>query len=165
MRGGVVVVGVGVHVPLRGLVGSLSTARTRGDPMNRDSVQGHIQGTREQTQDRVFITTEVDEREDVARTQDEGNDGTDQGTLGNLTELHLGGTLKDRGGGHQGANEEHGQPARDEDVVEDESDGGQGFQTDITFILFVQDRDVVEDHEDQNHGVRGQQQNIDLVQL
>ena len=155
--------GVGVHVPLGGLLGRVRTTGTGGDPMDRHGIQGHVEGAGEQTEDRVFKTTEVDEGKDVAGTQDQGNDGTDQGTLGHLTELHLGGTLENGGGGHQGADEENGQPARDEDIVQDENDRGQGLQTNVALVLIVQDGDAVEDHQDQDHGVGGQEYNVDLV--
>lgn len=149
-----------------GLVSRSIVARTaRGDPVNRAGVQGHIQCAREKAEDRVLITTVVDEGEDVAGTEDKGNNGTDEGTTGNLTELALAGSLEDGGGAHKWADEEDGQPARDEDIVENQDDRGEGFETNEALVVLVQDSDVIQDHEDQDDGVGRQQQDVEAVQL
>lgn len=72
--GGVHLVSVLVGDTTAGLVGRSTVASTtRGDPVDRAGVQGHVQRAREKAEDRVLVTTEVDEGEDVAGTEDKGN--------------------------------------------------------------------------------------------
>ena len=63
--------------------------------------------------------------------------------------------MEDGGCGHQWADEEDCQPGGDEDVVEDEGDGCEGFETDEALVVNVEDCDAIEDHEDQDDGVGG----------
>lgn len=164
--GGVHLVSVLVGDTTAGLVGRSTVASTaRGDPVDRAGVQGHVQRAREKTEDRVLITSVVDEREDIAGTEDKGNHGTDEGTTGDLTELTLAGALEDGGGAHERADEKDGQPAGDEDVIENKDDRGEGLETNEALVVLVQDGDVVQDHEDQDDGVRRQQQDVEAVKL
>lgn len=82
-----------------------------------------------------------------------------------MTELALAGALEDGSGAHEWADEEDGQPAGDEDVVENQDDRGEGLETNEALVVLVQDGDVVQDHEDQDDGVRRQQQDVEAVQL
>lgn len=161
--GGVVVV-VLVGDTTAGLVGRVGTTGARGDPMNSDGVKGHIQGTREKAEDGVFVTAIVDKSEHISGTENQGDDGADQSAASNLTQLALAGTLKDRGGAHQWANEQDGEPAGHKDIIENQDDGGQGLETNDTLVLVVEDGNTVENHENQDDGVWGEQQDIDAVE-
>lgn len=121
--GGVHLVSVLVGVATADLVGGSAVASTaRGDPVDCAGVQGHVQRAREQAEDRVFIAAVVDKGEDVSRAEYEGDHGADESTTGDLTEFSLGGALEDGGCRHKGTDEKNGQPAGDEDVVEDKND-------------------------------------------
>lgn len=161
--GGIVVV-VLVGDAAAGLVGGVGATGARGDPVDSDGVKGHIQGAREQAEDRVFVAAVVDKSEHVSRTEDQGDDGTDQSAAGNLAQLALAGALEDRGGAHQWANEQDGEPAGHKDIIENQDDGGQGLETNDTLVLFVEDGNAVENHENQDDGIRSEQQDVDAVE-
>lgn len=123
--GGVHLMSVLVGIGTASLVGGSAVASTaRGDPMDCAGIQGHVQRAREQAEDRVFIAAVVDEGEDVSGTENKGDHGADEGATGDLTEFSLRRALEDGGSGHEGADEKNGQPAGDEDVIEDKDDGG-----------------------------------------
>ena len=96
-----------------------TSTTTGGDPMDGDGVQSHIGSTGRQTDQATLISLEDDQGRDVARTEDQGDDTTQEGSTGNITQLALGGALEQRGGAHEGADEQEGQPARDKDIVKD----------------------------------------------
>ena len=128
--------------------GRSRSTSTRGDPVDCAGVQGDIECAGEQAQDRVFVTLVVDQGEDVAGAQNQGNHGADEGATSDLSELALAGALENGVGAHQGLDEEDGEPARDKDIVEDQDDGGQWLQPDVALVILVQHRDAVQDHED-----------------
>lgn len=161
--GGVVVVVLVGDTPA-GLVGGVGATSARGDPVDSDGVEGHIQSAREQADDRVLVAAVVDESEHVPGTENQSNNGTDQSATGNLAQLALAGTLEDRGGAHQWANEKDGEPAGHKDVIENQDDGGQGLEANDTLVLLVEDGNTVENHENEDDGVRCEQQDVDAVE-
>lgn len=134
---------------------AVRSPRSRSHPMDCACVQGHVQRARQQTQDRILIALEVNQSKHVCRRKDKGDDRTDKSPSGDLTEFSFRGSLEDRSCGHQWTDEEDCQPGGNEDVVENEGDGCEGFETDKALVVDVEDGDAIEDHEDQDDGVRG----------
>lgn len=145
-------------------VGASQGLVARGDPVNCDRIQGHVQCAGEKTKKRILIAAEVYQREHIARAGEKRQDGSNQGTTRNTVQLGLGRALQCRAGTHQRTDKQNGEPARDEDIVQDQCDRGQRLQTNVAVAVLVQDGDTVHDHQDQNDDVWGEQHEVEAIQ-
>jgi len=137
-------------------VGRPSSSAAGSNPVNRDRIEGHVDCTGGQADETAFLTLENYQRKNIASTQDQRDKGPHQGATSNVTELSLGGALEKRGRRHQGPDEKESQPTGDENIVEDQSHGCWGQETDPALAVVAQVGNAEQNHYSNDGYVRYQ---------
>lgn len=133
--------------------------------MHRHGVEGHVDGARGQADQAALFALEQHEREHVGRREDQGDDRAHERAAGHVAELALGGALDQGGGGHEGPNEEDGEPRGDEDVVHDQGHGCGGQEADEAGAILLEVGDAEDEHQGKDAKVRDDEEEVDAVEL
>lgn len=133
--------------------------------MDGHGVESHVDGTGRQADQPALLALEQYQREDVGGREDQGDDGAHESAAGDVAKLALGGALEEGSGRHEGTDEECGEPAGDEDVVDDQCHGGRGQEADKAGAVALEVRDAKGEHQGKDAKVWDQQGQVDAIQL
>lgn len=138
---------------------------SRGHPVHRHGVEGHVDRARGQADQATLVALEYHEGEHIGGGEDQGDDRAQQRAAGHVAELTLGGALEERSGGHQGPDEEDGEPRGNKDIVDDQGDGGRWEETNEAGTIVLEVGDAEEEHQGKDAEVGDEEDQVDAVEL